>query len=94
MNLQDEIKILLKNPDKAKNDKISQDNNLNHIDFLKHFYKYHTEKLKYRKVKCKFCHDKFATTVFVATLSFVELKSVTVATTPYFKHTAPLTYSL
>jgi hypothetical protein len=30
--------------------KSSQDNNLNFIDFLKHFYEYHTEKLKYRDV--------------------------------------------
>ena len=26
--------------------KTSQDNNLNYIDFLKHFYEYHTEKFK------------------------------------------------
>ena len=28
--------------------KTSQDNNLNYIDLLKHFYKHHTEKLKER----------------------------------------------
>ena len=32
--------------------KTSQDNNLNYINFLKHFYEYHTEKLKYRDVTC------------------------------------------
>ena len=32
--------------------KSSQDNNLNYIDFLKHFYDYHIEKLKYTDVKC------------------------------------------
>ena len=30
--------------------KASQDNNLNSINFLKHFYEYLTEKLKYRGV--------------------------------------------
>ena len=30
--------------------KTSQDNNLNYINFLKHFYEYLTEKLKYRDV--------------------------------------------
>ena len=30
--------------------KTSQDNNLNDINFLKHFYEYHTEKLKYKDV--------------------------------------------
>jgi hypothetical protein len=30
--------------------KTSQDNNLNYINFLKHFYEYHTGKLKYRDV--------------------------------------------
>ena len=40
------------------------------------------------------CHDKFATIVFVATQSLVELESVIVVTSPYFEHTAPLTYSL
>ena len=32
--------------------KTSQDNNLNYIHFLKHFYEYHTEKVKYRDVTC------------------------------------------
>ena len=32
--------------------KTSQDNNLNYINFLKHFYKYHTERLKYRDIIC------------------------------------------
>ena len=27
--------------------KTSQDNNLNYVHFLKHFYEYHTEKLNY-----------------------------------------------
>ena len=30
--------------------KTSQDNNLNHIHFLKHFYGYHTEKVKTRNM--------------------------------------------
>ena len=30
--------------------KTSQDNILNYINFLKHFYEYYTEKLKYRDV--------------------------------------------
>ena len=34
--------------------KTSQDNNLNYINFLKLFYEYHTEKLKYRDVTCLF----------------------------------------
>ena len=36
--------------------KTSQDNNLNYLySFLKHFYEYHTEKLKYRDV-CNMPH--------------------------------------
>ena len=62
--------------------KPGQDNNLNYVNFLKYFYEYpwtiawfmeyHTEKCRYRDVTClilKFCHDKFATTAFVATFS-------------------------
>ena len=50
--------------------KYSHDNNLDYIRFLKPFYEYHIEKLKYRDVTFqRFCHDKFATTVFVATFS-------------------------
>ena len=30
----------------------SQDNNLNYMHFLKHFFEYHIEKLKYRDVTC------------------------------------------
>ena len=33
--------------------KTNQVNNLNYIHFLKHFYEYHTEKLKYRGVTFK-----------------------------------------
>ena len=32
--------------------KTSQDNDLNYINFLKHSYDYHTEKLKYREITC------------------------------------------
>ena len=32
--------------------KTSQDDNLNYIHFLKQFYEYHTEKLKYIDVTC------------------------------------------
>ena len=32
--------------------KTSQDNNLNYIHFLRHFYEHHIEKLKYRDVIC------------------------------------------
>ena len=32
--------------------KTSQDNDLNYINFLKHSYEYHTEKLKYRDITC------------------------------------------
>ena len=32
--------------------KTSQDYNLNHTNFLKHFYEFRTEKLKYRDVTC------------------------------------------
>ena len=32
--------------------KTIQDNNLNYINSLKHFYEYHTEKLKYRDITC------------------------------------------
>ena len=32
--------------------KTSQNNNLNYINFLKNFYEYHTEKLKYRDRTC------------------------------------------
>ena len=35
--------------------KASQGNNLDYINFLKHFYEYHTEKLKYRDVTVT-CH--------------------------------------
>ena len=34
--------------------KTSQDDNLNYINCLKHFYEYHTEKLKYRDLTCHF----------------------------------------
>jgi hypothetical protein len=58
--------------------KTSPDNNLNYINFLKHFCGYHTKKLKYRDLTClileRFCHDEFATTFFV------ELESVIIAT--------------
>ena len=37
---------------KATNDKTSQDNISNYVNFLKHFYEYHTVKLKYRDVTC------------------------------------------
>ena len=79
--------------------KTSQDNNLNYIHFLKHFYEYHTKKLKYnRDVTCLIlkvlpwwiCNYCFCSHI----QSLVELESIIVATTPYFKHTAPLTYSL
>ena len=47
--------------------KTCQDNNgiiisITYIGFLKHFYEYLTEKLKYRDVTCliSFCHDKYA----------------------------------
>ena len=52
--------------------KTSQDIKLNYVILLKHFYEYHTEKLKYRDVTClilKVLRDEFATTVFVATFS-------------------------
>ena len=44
INLPYEIRIQMK--------KTSQDINLNNIHFLKHFYQYHTEKLKCRDVTC------------------------------------------
>lgn len=73
-------------------------NNLNYINFLKHFYEYHTEKLKYRDVTCLIlkvlpwwiCYYCFCSQI----QSIVELESVIVATAPYFEHTAPLNYSL
>ena len=55
--------------------KTCQDNNLNYIQFLKHFDECHTEKLKYRDEKCLILNLGFAmmnllnTTVFVATFS-------------------------
>ena len=78
--------------------KTSQDNNLNHIHFFKHFYEYHTEKLNYRDVTCLIlkvlpwwiCYYCFCSDI----QSLVELESVIVATAPYFEHTAPLTYYL
>ena len=78
--------------------KTSQDNNLNYIIFLKHFCEYHTEKIKYRDIIClilkvlpwwTWCYG-FCSHI----QSLVELESVIVATTPYFEHNAPLTYSL
>jgi hypothetical protein len=51
--------------------KTSQDNNLNYIYFLKHFYEYHTEKFKVQR--CNMPRFKgfamISTTVFVATFS-------------------------
>ena len=38
--------------------KTSQNNNLNYINFLKHFYEYHTEKLKYRDETCLILKDE------------------------------------
>ena len=52
INLQYEIRIwkkILINPQMTKT---SKDNNLNSTNFLKHFYEYHTEKLKYRDITC------------------------------------------
>ena len=37
--------------------KTSQDEKLNYINLLKHFYEYHTEKLKYRDVTCRLEFD-------------------------------------
>ena len=48
MKLQFGKKILVK----PQVTKTSQDNKLNDINFLKHFYEYHTEDLKYRDVTC------------------------------------------
>ena len=91
--------------------KTSQDNNFNYINlkkklntfkfrfkFKKHFYEYHTEKLKYRYVTCLIlkvlpwwiCYYCFCSHI----QSLVELGSVIVVTAPYIEHTAPLTYSL
>ena len=78
--------------------KTSQDNNLNYIHFLKHFYEYHTEKLKYRDVTCLIlkvllwwiCYYCFCSHI----QSLAELESLIVATAPDFELTAPLTYSL
>ena len=53
--------------------KTSQDNNLNYIHFLKHFYEYHTEKLKYRDIIC----------LILKVQSLVELESVILATASY-----------
>jgi hypothetical protein len=50
INLQYEIRIWKNFLNKATNDKTSQDNNLNYVNFLKHFYAYHTK--KYRNIKC------------------------------------------
>ena len=38
--------------------KASQDNNLNSTNFLKHFYEYHTEKLKCRDITINMPHSK------------------------------------
>ena len=78
--------------------KTSQDNNLNYIYFLKHFYEYHIEKLKYRDVTCLIlkvfpwwiCYYCFCSHI----QPLVELESVIEATSPCIEHTAPLTYSL
>ena len=89
------VKIFLIKPQMTKT---SQDNNLNYINLLKHFYEYHTEKLKYRDMTCIIlkvlpwwiCYYCFCSHI----QSLVELESVIVATAPYFVHTAPLTFSL
>ena len=44
INLQYDIRIWKKKIIKPPMTKTSQDNNLNYIHFLKHFYEYHTEK--------------------------------------------------
>jgi hypothetical protein len=78
--------------------KTSQDNDINYINFLKHFNEYYTETLEYREVTCfslkilprLICYYWFYSHI----QSLVVLESVIVATTaPYFEHTAPLTYS-
>ena len=61
------LKTIVNKPQKSKT---SQDNNLNYIHFLNHFYEYHTEKLKYRDLTClilKVFYIVFA--CFVATVS-------------------------
>ena len=70
----------------------------NNIEFLKHFYEDHTEKLKYRDLTCLIlkvlpwwiCYYCFSSHIQL----LVEFESVIVATTPYFEQTAPLTYAL
>ena len=52
INLQYDIRIWKKKLIKPPMTKTSQDNNLNYIHFLKHFYEYHTEKLKCRDATC------------------------------------------
>ena len=52
INFQYEIRVFNKFLIKPQMTKTSQYNNLNCIHFLKHFYEYHNEKLKYRDVAC------------------------------------------
>ena len=48
INLHYEVKFVKKILIKPQMTNTSQDNNLNYIHFLKHFYEYLTKKLKYR----------------------------------------------
>ena len=66
--------------------KPGQDNNLNYVNFLKHFYEYHTEKLKYRYVTCfilKLLARSICNMKYVNYVNFLK----------YFYEYAPLTYS-
>jgi hypothetical protein len=98
INLHYEVKFVKKILIKPQMTNTSQDNNLNYIHFLKHFYEYLTKKLKYRDLTfliLKILPWKISYYCFCSHIqSLVELESVIVETAPYFKHTAPLTYSL
>ena len=73
--------------------KTSQDDNLNDINFSKHFCEYHTEKLKCRVITCLILKVLPWWICYYCShiQSFVELESVFVATAPYFEHISPLT---
>ena len=77
--------------------KTSQNDNLNSIHFLKHFYEYHSEKLMYKDMRhfIFFAFNAFCYYCFCINIqSHVELESVILGTVPYFEHTASLTYFL
>ena len=73
--------------------KTSQDNNFNYINFLKQVHMPHFKGFAMMNLLLlQACTTMYCFCTHMQSL--IELESIILATTPYFEHTAPLTYSL